>query len=507
MKLNIDEKKRPVVKSELLQVAEIVAKDKEISQEEILQAMEEAILPSAQLRYGNKKNLIVNIDRFNGSINIKWVRKVVDKVNDEDTEILLREAKRFDVNAKVGDEIKNKLPPIEFSRSMASTSRNIIMQKIKLAERNNQAKEFSNRIGDIISGIVNRVEYSEIIIDIGKTSGVIRKSEIIPNETFKMGDRIKVLLCGLNKDPSMPLLQLSRTHPDFLKKLFAQEVPEVYDDIIKIVSVARDPGSKAKVAVMTNDPNIDCIGACVGPKGVRVQSVSEELKGEKIDIVKWSDDIALFIVNSLAPAKVTRVIIDESEQKVDAVVPNDQLSAAIGRRGQNIRLASKLTGWAINAITEEADLENRNKETSAIIKIFEGGLDVDEIVAHVLLNEGYVSISEIANSSIEELSSIEGFDNDIANEVQTRAKSYLENKKKALMELCKEKKVSNDLMNYELIRPELLEVLVKAGILKLDDLGNLSTDELLEISDGLLTKKEASTLILKVREKWFNTEE
>ena len=503
MKLNIEEKKHPVVKNELLQVAEIVAKDKEISQEEILQAMEEAILPSAQLRYGNNKNLIVNIDRFNGSININWLRKVVDKVQDEDNEILLIEAKKFDVNAKVGDSIKNKLPPIAFSRSMASTSRQIIMQKIKTAERNNQAKEFSSRVGDIISGIVNRVEYSEIIIDIGKTSGVIRKSETIPNETFKMGDRIKVLLCGLNKDPSVPLLQLSRTHPDFLKKLFAQEVPEVYDDIIKIVSVARDPGSKAKVAVTTNDPNIDCIGACVGPKGVRVQSISEELKGEKIDIVKWSDDIAVFIVNSLSPAKVTRVIIDESEQKVDAVVPNDQLSAAIGRRGQNIRLASKLTGWAINAITEEADLENRNKETAAIIKNFKENLDIDEIMAHVLLNEGYVSISEIANSSIEELASIEGFDNDIAEEIQSRAASYLENKRKTLFELCKKKKVSNDLMNYELIRPELLEILVNAGILKLDDLGDLSTDELLEISDGLLTKKEASTLILKVRERWF----
>lgn len=506
MKLSIDEKKRPVIKSEILQVAEIVAKDKEISQEEILKAMEEAILPNAQLRYGNKKHLMVNIDRFNGSINIKWVRKVVDKVEDEDNEILLREAKKFDVNAKVGDEIKNKLPPIEFSRSMASTSRHIIMQKIKLAERNNQIKEFSNRIGDIISGVVNRVEYSEIIIDIGKTSGVIRKSETIPNEVFKMGDRIKVLLCGLNTDPSMPLLQLSRTHPDFLKKLFAQEVPEVYDDIIKIVSVARDPGSKAKVAVTTNDPNIDCIGACVGPKGVRVQSVSEELKGEKIDIVKWSDDIAMFIVNSLSPAKVTRVIIDESEQKVDAVVPNDQLSAAIGRRGQNIRLASKLTGWAINAITEAEDVENKNKETLAIIKIFKEGLDVDEMVAHVLLNEGYISISEIAHSSIEELSNIEGFDNDIATEIQHRASSYLESKKKALLELCKEKKVSNDLMNYKLIRPELLEVLINAGILKLDDLGDLSTDELLEISDGLLTKKEASTLILEIRKKWFDNE-
>lgn len=504
MKLNIEEKKHPVIKSELLQVAEIVAKDKEISQEEILKAMEEAILPSAQLKYGNKKNLIVNIDRFNGSINIKWVRKVVDEIKDEDNEILLREAKKFNINAKVGDEIKNKLPPIEFSRSMASTSRQIIMQKIKTAERNNQVKEFSSRIGDIISGIVNRVEYSEIIIDIGKTSGIIRKSETIPNEVFKMGDRIKVLLCGLNKDPSMPLLQLSRTHPDFLKKLFAQEVPEVYDNIIKVVSVARDPGSKSKVAVTTNDPNIDCIGACVGPKGSRVQAISEELKGEKIDVVKWSDDIAMFIVNSLSPAKVTRVVIDETEQKVDAVVPNDQLSAAIGRRGQNIRLASKLTGWAINAITEEADLENRNKETSSIIKIFKDGLDVDEIVAHVLLNEGYVSITEIASSTIEELASIEGFDNDIATEIHIRSISYLENKKKALLELCKEKKVSNDLMNYELIRPELLEVLVKSDILTLNDLGDLSTDELLEISDGLLTKKEASTLILKVRENWFN---
>ena len=501
MKAFLEEKH--IIKSELLQVVDMVAKDKGLERETVLNAMEEAILPSAQLRYGNRKRLKVNIDRSSGNINIYWLRKVVQKANDLNSEIDLVTARATQPDIRVNDDFSEPLPPIGFCRSMVNVARQIIVQKVREAEREMQYKEFSNKIGDIIIGVVSRIEYSELVLEIGHAQGIIKKSDLIPNENFKIGDRIKVFLYGLNQEPTMPLLQLSRTHPDFLKKLFAQEVPEIYDGVINIMSVARDPGSKAKVAVSSSDPNIDVIGACVGPKGARVQAISSELKGEKIDVIKWSDEPARFIVSSLAPATISRIVLDDYEQKVDAVVPNDQFSTAIGRRGQNVRLASKLTGWKINVITEETDAENKAKETAMLVKMFTENLDVDNMLAHLLVSEGYESISELANVALEELSSIEGFDNDIAQEIKQRAVSYIEAKHKALEELCKQKKVEQELIQYELIHPELLETLVKANITSLDDLGGLSTDELLEISEGLLTRKEAGALIMKIRENWF----
>ncbi|MDR3030808.1 MAG: transcription termination factor NusA [Holosporales bacterium] len=505
-KIKVEDSPRIGIKNEILQVADIVARDKGIDREEVLEAMEDAIVKTAQMKYGEGKNLTARIDRKSGEIEVFRVWNIVDQIEDEDIEISLTNALIRDSEATIGGVIEDKLPAIEFGRVAAQAARQIIIQRVQLAERNNQYEEFSERVGDIITGIVKRIDFQDIILDIGRTEGIIKRSDIIPNETFKIGDRIKVLLVSLNSDQNGPLLYLSRTHPDFLKKIFEQEVPEIYDGVIKIMGVARDPGSKAKMAVASSDTSLDPIWTCVGVKGSRVQAVVNELKGEKIDIIQWSDNPAIFIVNSLTPAEVSRIVMEESGSCVDAVVPTDQLSAAIGRRGQNVRLASKLTGWNISIVTEEQDAENRAKESARLVKLLTENLDVDEIVAHLLIGEGYNSIYDLSVVNLSSLSSIEGFDDDIASEIKQRAVLFLENKKKDIEKLCKEKGVNDDILQYKMISPELLEALVKAGIKSLDDLGSLSTDELMEIAGDFLNKKESETLIMKIREKWFENE-
>lgn len=503
-KIRLEDTAQSVAKSEILQVADMVARDKGIEREDVLDAMEQAVLKTAQMKYGEEKELEARIDRKTGDIEICRVMTVVDHVKDSGSEISIKDAQKQDGEIKIGDKFKDKLPAIEFGRVAAQSARQVIIQKVRLAERNKQYADFSERVGEIITGTVKRVEYTDIILDIGRAEGVIKRSETIPNEIFKIGDRIKVYLAGLNKDQNGPLLLLSRTSPEFLSKLFEQEVPEIYDGVIKIMSVARDPGSKAKIAVTTNDTSLDPIGACVGVKGSRVQAVVDELKGEKIDIVAWSDNPAIFIVNSLSPAEVTKIVMEETGNKVTAVVPDEQLSAAIGRRGQNVRLASKLTGWVISVMTETEETDARATESARILKGFMNGLDVDEMVAQLLVGEGYVSIEEIASAPITEIASIAGFDEDLANEIQTRASSYIKKKKEEVLKLCEEKGVDPELRDYKLLKPELLEALVKADVKTLNDLGDLSTDELLEIASDLLTKSEAEALIMKVRESWFD---
>jgi N utilization substance protein A len=502
-KVKFEEKAAPVVKSEILQIADIVAKDKGIEVDDIISAMESAILKTAQMKYGEEKELLTIINRKTGEIEIYRLLEVVSEVDDPNRQIDLKRATMIDREAEIGYTIRDQLPAVRFGRVAAQAARQVIVQKVGAAERNKQYEEFKNRVGEIITGVVKRVEYSNIIIDIVRTEGILRKSETIPNEIFKVGDRIKVLLSGLNSEPIGSLLQLSRTNPDFLKKLFEQEVPEIYDGAVRMVAVARDPGSKAKVAVTTSDPNLDPIGACVGVKGSRVQAVVDELKGEKIDIIQWSDNPAMFIVNSLSPAEVTRIVIEESGSAVTAVVPEDHLSAAIGRRGQNVRLASRLTGWTISITTEAEEAKARAKETERILNAFMAGLDVDDVIAHLMIGEGYSSIEDIANSTIAEIASIEGFDEDVALEIQQRAIAHVGKRKTEIANLCIENGVAKDLAEYELLRPELLECLVKSGIKTLNDLGDLATDELLEITGDLLNEADAQTLIMKVRENWF----
>ena len=493
-----------VIKSEILMVADMVAKEKGVDREEILLAMEEAILKIAQLKYGTEKELVAIINRKTSEIEIYVSMLVVENVENSLKEISLNDASKKDSDCQIGDTLKERLPAIEFCRVAAQSARQIITQKVKLVERKKQQEEFAGRVGEIITGVIKRLDFSDVILEVGRTEGLLKKTEIIPNETFRIGDRIKVFLAGVNKSPDAPLLHLSRTHPDFLKKLFEQEVPEIYDGIVKIVGVARDPGSKAKISVSTSDSNIDPIGACVGIRGSRVQSVVDELKGEKIDIILWHENPATFIVNSLSPASAVRVIMDETDGVVDVVVPNEQFSIAIGRRGQNVRLASKLSGWNISVVTEEEDTKNRAKESARLLKLFTEGLDVDDMIAHLLIGEGYSSIEDLNTSSLSDIAALQGFDEGIATEIKNRAESYVLKKKESVLELCNQKGVNKDLIEYNMIKLELLEVLVKSDIKSLDDLGALATDELLEISEDLLTKREAETLIMVIREKWFS---
>jgi N utilization substance protein A len=503
-KIKVEEKQASITaKNEILQISDIVAKDKGIDKEEVLDAMEFAILKTAQLKYGTENTLVASIDRKTGEILIKRCLTVVENVLDPYTEISLEEAAKKSLGAAYGDKIFEDLPGVEFGRVAAQSARQIIQQKIRTAERNKQFEAFSGRVGEIVTGVVKRVEFNDLILDIGKTEGILKKADIIPNETFRIGDRIKVLLVSINKDSLGCMLSLSRTDNLFLKKLFEQEVPEIYDGVVRIMSIARDPGSKAKMAVTTSDPNLDPIGACVGMRGSRVQAVCDELKGEKIDIIQWSNDQAVFIVNSLSPAEVIRIVIDDSKRSVEAVVPDDQLSAAIGRRGQNVRLASKLTGWNISIITEEDDVKKRASENTRILQLFTNDLDVDEMVAHLLISEGYTSVEEVAESDISELSAMEGLDENLAEEIKKRAELAIQRKKKSIDNLCKKKGVKSDLREYAVIGPDLLELLVEAGIKSLNDLGDLSKDELLDITGDMLSEEEADALIMDVRKSWF----
>jgi N utilization substance protein A len=497
-KTNVEDCEPSVVRNEILQVTDVVSRDRGIDKDEILSAMEEAILRTAQMRYGKERDLVAAIDRKTGEICISRRMTIVENVENEAREVALSEHPE----SQVGDVIEERLPAISFGRIAAQTARHVITQRIRSAERDKQYEEFSGRVGDIITGIVKRIDFPNVILDVGRTEGIIRKFEIIPNEVFRVGDRVKVLLASLNKDQSLPLLQLSRTSPEFLKKLFEQEVPEVYDGAIKIVSVVRDPGSKAKVAVTTSDQTLDPVGACVGVRGSRVRAIIEELKGEKIDIIPWSEDTAMFIVSSLSPAEVVRVVIDEAGGKVDVVVPDEKLSSAIGRKGQNVRLASRLTGWMINVIAESEDSDNRSRESARLLKSFIERLDVDEMIAHLLINEGFTSVEELAATPPSEISSIDGFDDGIANELHQRAVSSVEERKRSLAELCQKLGVEKSLAEYELLSPDLLEIIVNSGIKTLNDLGGLSTDELLGIVGDALSKPEAETLIMNIRSSW-----
>jgi N utilization substance protein A len=502
-KIKEEPREQMIIKNEILQIADIVARDKGIDREDILEAMECAILKTAHMKFGDDRELAAEIDRNTGEISVYRLLEVVSEVDDSNRQISLEKAKLVKEDASIGDTLKDKLPPIEFGRVAAQSAKQIIVQKIRAVERKKQYEEFSSRVGEIITGVVKKVDYNGVVIDIGRTDGAIKRTEMLPSEIFRPGDRMKVLLSGLNEDETAPLLQLSRTHPDFLRRLFEQEVPEIYDGTVRIVSVARDPGSKSKIAVTTSDPNIDPVGACIGVKGSRIQAVISELKGEKIDIIVWSDNPAMFIVNSLSPIDVIRIIMEETGNRVTAVVPDESLSPAIGRRGQNVRLISKLTGWTINVTSASDDAQNRAHETKKLSEVIRAGLDVDEMVARLLLDEGFSSIDDIANTDVADLVKINGFDQELAAEIKDRAQVCLEAKRKEIEELCEKHGVSPELRKYELLKPELLEMLIKAGVKTLNDLGDLSTDELLEITGEWLNEDEAQTLIMKIREDWF----
>lgn len=465
-------------KLEILQIARAVAQEKMIDESIVLEAIEEAIQKAARSRYGAELDIHCKINPKTGEMRLTSRTTVVEEIENEAHQITLDEAKKRDPEAEIGSFYEEELPPIEFGRVASQTAKQVITQKVREAERQRQFNEYKDRIGEIVNGIVKRVEYGNVIIDLGKAEGIIRRSDGIPRESLQVNDRVRAYIYDVREETRGPQIFLSRAHPDFMAALFAQEVPEVYEGVIEIPRVARDPGSRAKIAVISNDSSIDPVGACVGMRGSRVQAVVNELAGEKIDIIPWNPDPATFIVNALQPAEVAKVVLDDEAERIEVVVPDDQLSLAIGRRGQNVRLASQLTGWAIDILTEEEESERRQKEFSERTSTFMNALDVDEVIAQLLATEGFAEVEDIAFVELDEIAVIEGFDDDTAQEIQTRAREFLEKRAAEQDARRKELGVEDAVLDVEGVD---LPMAVKFGeneVCTIEDLAGLTPDDL-----------------------------
>ncbi|AOG08855.1 MAG: transcription termination factor NusA [Alphaproteobacteria bacterium] len=478
---------------ELLQIADAVAREKVIDREIVLAAMADAIQKAARSRYGSETNIRADINSKTGEIRLQRLLEVVEKVEDYATQIALELARDRNVDAKLGDFIADPLPPMDFGRIAAQSAKQVIVQKVREAERDRQFDEFKDRVGEIVNGTVKRVEYGNVIVDLGRGEGIIRRDEMIPREAFRYGDRVRAYVYDVRREQRGPQIFLSRTHPQFMVKLFTMEVPEIYDGIIQIKSVARDPGSRAKIAVISNDSSIDPVGACVGMRGSRVQAVVGELQGEKIDIIPWSQDPASFIVNALQPAEVAKVVLDEDAERIEVVVPDEQLSLAIGRRGQNVRLASQLTGWDIDIMTEAEESERRQKEFNERTNLFMDALDVDEMVGQVLASEGFAAVEEVAYVELDEIASIDGFDEDTAQEIQTRAREYLEKIEAEMDAKRRELGVADELRQIDGMTSQMMVALGEDGIKTVEDFAGCAADDLVgwsERKDGETKKFE-----------------
>jgi N utilization substance protein A len=514
-------------KAELIAIADAVAREKLIDRGIVIEAMEDAIQRAARARYGAENDIRAKLDPVTGDLRLWRVVEVVEEVDDYFKQVSLKDAEKLQPGAALGDFIVDPLPPIEFGRIAAQAAKQVIFQKVRDAERERQYEEFKDRAGEIITGVVKRVEFGHVVVDLGRAEGVIRRDQQIPREVVRVGDRTRSLILSVRRENRGPQIFLSRAHPDFMKKLFAQEVPEIYDGIIEIKAAARDPGSRAKIGVISHDSSIDPVGACVGMKGSRVQAVVQELQGEKIDIIPWSEDLATFVVNALQPATVSRVVIDEEESRIEVVVPDDQLSLAIGRRGQNVRLASQLTGSAIDIMTEADASEKRQREFIERSELFQKELDVDETLAQLLVAEGFGALEEVAYVEAEEISSIEGFDEELAAELQSRATEALERREDAAREERRAMGVSDELAEMPYLSEAMLVTLGKAGIKTLDDLADLATDELVQkkrpeqrrqresnrpedkgglLADYGLTDEQGNEIIMAARAHWFDDE-
>ncbi|MDR3424267.1 MAG: transcription termination factor NusA [Alphaproteobacteria bacterium] len=490
---------------ELLQVADVVSREKGIDRDEVLVAMEQAIQKAGKAKYGHEHDIRAEIDRRTGEVRLQRWLQVADPVENEFTQITIKAAKKTKDDAIVGDFIVDDLPPIEMGRIAAQTAKQVIVQKVREAERHRQFEEYKDRAGDVISGIVKRVEYGNITIDLGRTEAMLRRDESLPREHFKNGDRVRAYIYDVREEQRGPQIFLSRTHPLFMAKLFTQEVPEIYDGVIEIKSVARDPGSRAKIAVVSNDSSIDPVGACVGMRGSRVQAVVGELQGEKIDIIPWSSDPATFVVNALAPAEVAKVVLDEENNRMDVVVPDEQLSLAIGRRGQNVRLASMLTGWDIDILTEKEESERRQQELATRTSLFTEALAVDDVIAHLLVSEGFTRVEQIAETPVDELAEIEGFDAEVAGELQERARAWLAENAAKLEAQRKEFGVTDEVVALPGLSIEMVVKLGEKGLKTLDDVADLASDELREIVGAdELTEARANEIIMAARAHWFN---
>jgi N utilization substance protein A len=456
-------------KLELLQIADAVAREKSIDRSIVIAAMEDAIAKAARARYGSETDVHAEIDAKKGELRLSRHMLVVEQVENSSNQISLADAQRANPGAQVGDTIADTLPPLEYGRIAAQSAKQVIVQKVREAERDRQYQEFKDRIGDIVNGIVKRVEYGSVIVDLGRGEAIVRRDEMLPREVF-----------DVRRETRGPQIFLSRTHPQFMAKLFAQEVPEIYDGIVEIKAVARDPGSRAKIGVISRDSSVDPVGACVGMRGSRVQAVVNELQGEKIDIIPWSPDIATFVVNALAPAEVAKVVIDEDRERIEVVVPdtNNQLSLAIGRRGQNVRLASQLTGWDIDILTEQEESERRQADFENSTRVFMEALNVDEVVGQLLASEGFTSVEELTLVDVRELAGIEGFDDETANELQNRAREYLEQFETELENKRKELGVDDALKTVPRVTSKMLVKFGENDIKTVEDLAGCATDDL-----------------------------
>jgi N utilization substance protein A len=463
---------------ELLQIADAVAREKTIDKKIVIEAMEDAIQKAAKSRYGAENDIRCEIDPKTGEAKLTRVLAVVDTVENDATQITVEDAKKRNPEAKAGDMIAETLPPLEFGRVAAQNAKQVIVQKVREAERDRQFAEYKDRVGDTTNGTVKRVEYGNVIVDLGRAEGIIRRDEMIPRENVRLGDRIRAYIYDVRREQRGPQIFLTRARPEFMSSLFRAEVPEIYDGVVEIKSVARDPGSRAKIAVISKDSSIDPVGACVGMRGARVQAVVNELQGEKVDIIQWNPDAASFIVNALAPAEVTKVVLDEDSNRIEVVVPEAQLSLAIGRRGQNVRLASQLTGWDIDILTEQEESERRQKEFAERTQLLMDSLDVDEVIAQLLVTEGFASIEEVAYVDISEIAHIEGFDEGTAEQIQSRAREYLEQQEAERDAKRRELGVADELAEIPGINTAMMVALGENGIKTVEDFADCATDEL-----------------------------
>jgi len=497
---------------EMLQVADAVAREKSIEREEVLEAMELAIQRAARAKYGQENDIRADIDRSTGEITLARYTEAVDEVENELTQLPVAEAAKHQPGIAAGEFIIEPLPPIDFGRIAAQTAKQVIVQKVREAERARQYEEYKDRVSEIVNGLVKRVEFGNVTVDLGRAEAMMRRDECIPRENFRPGDRVRAYIYDVRQEIRGPQIFVSRTHPEFMAKLFAQEVPEIYDHIIEIKGVARDPGSRAKIAVLSNDSSIDPVGACVGMRGSRVQAVVAELQGEKIDIIPWSPDPATFIVNGLAPAEVTKVVLDEEAGKIEVVVPEEQLSLAIGRRGQNVRLASLISGWDIDIMTEDEESERRQEEFRSRTALFKEALNVEDVIGQLLATEGFASVEDLAVAGPTDLANVEGFDEELAAAIQGRARDWLEALEAKNVEQRRALGVTDEVAAIEGLTSAMLVALGEAGVKTLDDLAELAGFELSDRESGILREfgvdeSEANTIVLRARQHWYPGED
>ena len=500
-----------VIREEMLQVANNVAQEKSIDQDLVFEAMELALEKAARVKYGFERDIRVSIDRESGDIKLQSYLEVVEELSEEEQakQITLQEAIQVQKNIKLGEFIVKDLPPIELGRVAAQNAKGVIIQKVREADKSRQYGEYKDKVGEIAVGVVKRTEFGNLIVDLGKNEAIIKREELIPRETYKNGDRVRAYIYDVKEDIKGYQIFLSRTHPQFLSHLFTQEVPEIYEGVIKVKSVARDPGSRAKISVFTEDSTIDPVGACVGMRGSRVQAVVNELQSEKIDIVMWSDNQATFLANALATAEVSKIFLYEEKNKVEVVIPDEQLSLAIGRKGQNVKLASNLTNLEIDILTEEEESERRQVEFKEKTQMLINNLDVEDVIAQLLVTEGYVSVEGIASESLDNLEKIEGFDNVLASELITRATNYLSLKDAEDVKIIDEKIKDQELKNLDGIDNKMLSLLAQNNILTIDDFADLASFELIDKEEGIFRDLDVdenliNDMIMKAREKWFS---